>query len=76
MSTLSAGRGVVRRSAGVTAIALGAAAFAAQTPIEQTMPLVWVITGIAAGGAVITFAFLFYSIWRYRDPATRRRRYG
>ncbi len=49
---------------------------AAQTPLQQTLPLVWVLSGISIGGALITYAFLAYAIYRFRDPATRRRRYG
>jgi 4-amino-4-deoxy-L-arabinose transferase-like glycosyltransferase len=49
---------------------------AAATPLQQTLPLVWVLTGISVGGALITYAFLVYAIYRFRDPATRRRRYG
>ncbi len=53
-----------------------AAHSAAATPLQQTLPLVWVLTGISVGGALITYAFLVYAIYRFRDPATRRRRYG
>jgi hypothetical protein len=38
--------------------------------------IIWVITGIATGGAVITFAFLAYALIKFRDPATKGRRYG
>ncbi len=49
---------------------------ASQTNIEQTSPLVWVMIGISIAGAVITYGFLTYAIARFRDPATRHRRYG
>ncbi|MEM0128689.1 MAG: hypothetical protein QXG65_00770 [Thermoplasmata archaeon] len=46
------------------------------TDLAQESQIIWVITGIAAGGAAITFAFLIYAIHRFRDPATKGRRYG
>jgi heme/copper-type cytochrome/quinol oxidase subunit 2 len=49
---------------------------AGQTDLQQITPLVWVILAIAVGGAIITFAFLTYAIWKFRDPATKGRRYG
>jgi hypothetical protein len=27
-------------------------------------------------GAIITFAFLVYALWKYRDPKVKNRRYG
>jgi heme/copper-type cytochrome/quinol oxidase subunit 2 len=47
-----------------------------QTILQQVSPLIWVMIAIAAGGAIITYAFLVYAVWRYRDPSTRRRNYG
>ena len=44
--------------------------------LQLTSPLVWVMVAIGAAGAIITFAFLVYAIVKFRDPATRRRRYG
>jgi hypothetical protein len=32
--------------------------------------------GISVAGAIVTFSFLVYAVWRFRDPKTRRRRYG
>jgi hypothetical protein len=49
---------------------------AGSTDLQQISPLVWVILAIGVGGATITFAFLVYAIWKFRDPATRGRRYG
>ena len=46
------------------------------TDLAQESPIIWVITGIAAGGAVNTIAFLIYGVIRFRDPATKGRRYG
>lgn len=46
------------------------------TDLSQESAIIWVITGISAGGAAITFAFLAYAIIRFRDPKTKGRRYG
>ncbi|MGA7922974.1 MAG: hypothetical protein WCA77_03255 [Thermoplasmata archaeon] len=55
--------------------ALGTAA-ASQTPLQKTEALIWVITAISVAGALITFGFMVYALWRFRDPRTRGRRYG
>jgi len=34
------------------------------------------MVAISAGGAIITFAFLVYSLFRFRDPKVKNRRYG
>jgi hypothetical protein len=44
--------------------------------LDLTSPLVWVLIAISAAGAVVTFAFLVYAVVKFRDPATRGRRYG
>ncbi|MCI4322024.1 MAG: hypothetical protein L3K05_06955 [Thermoplasmata archaeon] len=49
---------------------------AGSTDLQQTSPLVWVMVAVSVAGALITYAFLAYAIWRYRDPHTRGRRYG
>ncbi len=46
------------------------------TDLAQESPIIWVLTGLAAGGAVITFAFLVYGVLRFRDRTTKGRRYG
>ena len=48
----------------------------AATNLSMQSQIIWVITGIATGGAIITFAFLAYALIRHRDPATKGRRYG
>jgi heme/copper-type cytochrome/quinol oxidase subunit 2 len=66
-------------AAAVAGIALGLPALAragGSTNLAETSPLVWVMIAISIGGSIITFAILVYSIWRYRDPAVRGRRYG
>lgn len=76
-------RALERRAAsGAAAFATGAGALFALpvlrgvSDLEKISPLVWVMVAISAGGAIITYAFLVYAAWRFRDPATRRRNYG
>lgn len=47
-----------------------------ESNLELTSPLVWVMIAISAAGAIVTFAFLVYAVVKFRDPATRGRRYG
>jgi heme/copper-type cytochrome/quinol oxidase subunit 2 len=63
---------------GATALLLGRLGPlpAAQTNLQQTNALVWVMVGISVAGALITFAFLVYSVWKWRDRETNQRRYG
>jgi NhaP-type Na+/H+ or K+/H+ antiporter len=49
---------------------------AGQTDLQEIAPLVWIILAISVGGAIITFGFLVYAFWKFRDPATKGRRYG
>jgi NhaP-type Na+/H+ or K+/H+ antiporter len=49
---------------------------AGQTDLQEIEPLVWVILAISVGGAIITFAFMAYAFWKFRDPTTKGRRYG
>jgi len=46
------------------------------TNLDQTNALVWVMIGIATAGAIVTFAFLTYSLWKFRDPKVKDRPYG
>jgi hypothetical protein len=46
------------------------------TDLQQTLPLVYVMLVISVIGAVITWSFLAYALWKFRDPATKGRRYG
>jgi hypothetical protein len=50
--------------------------FANESNLQLTSPLVWVMVAISAAGAIVTFGFLVYAVVKFRDPATRRRRYG
>ena len=67
-------------SAAVAAFGAGllsaGAHLSAATDLSQESQIIWVITGIAAGGTVITFAFLVYALLRFRDPSTKGKRYG
>ena len=56
--------------AGVSPFLLG------ETNLEETMPLVWTMLAISVAGALITFGVLTYALWKFRDPAMKRRRYG
>lgn len=49
---------------------------ASESNLQLTSPLVWVMIALSAAGAIVTFAFLVYAIVKFRDPATRKRRYG
>ena len=46
------------------------------TNLGQTNALVWIMIAIAAAGAIVTFAFLAYAIWKFRDPEVKGRRHG
>ncbi len=47
-----------------------------QTILQEVNPLLWTMIAISAAGAIVTFAFLVYAVWRFRDPKARKRRYG
>lgn len=47
-----------------------------ETDLQQTNALVWTMVAMSAAGAIITFAFLVYSLWKFRDPKVKNRRYG
>lgn len=49
---------------------------ASPTNLEETNAIVWVMLGISVAGAIVTFAFLVYAVWKWRDRVTNRRRYG
>lgn len=58
-------------------LALTGSAFGSgQSVLDQVSPLLWVMIAISAGGATITYGFLVYALWKFRDPSTRRRNYG
>ena len=47
-----------------------------ETDLQLTSPLLWVMLALTVAGALVTYAFLVYSVWRFRDPTTKRRRHG
>ncbi len=58
------------------ALAAGAIPASGETPLQLTEPLLWVMLALTVAGAIVTYAFLVYAVWRFRDPAARRRRHG
>ena len=62
--------------AGAMAFLLGPGPSAVQTHLQQTTPVIWVLLAISIAGAAITWGVMVYILWRFRDPATRGRRYG
>ncbi len=67
-------RGVARGAA--AALPMGALLGSGSTNLDQTNALVWIMIAIAAAGAIVTFAFLAYAIWKFRDPKVKGRRHG
>jgi hypothetical protein len=63
---------------GIGTAALGALAHigTGNTNLQQTNAVIWVLLGICVAGAIVTFAFLVYAVWKWRDPDASRRRYG
>lgn len=51
-------------------------ASAGETNLQETDPVVWVLVALSVAGAIITWGIMVYALWKFRDPATRRRRYG
>lgn len=66
---------LVVASVGPLALALSGGA-AAATDLQQTMPVVWVMTIFSVAGAAVTFGVLAWALWKFRDPSTKGRRYG
>ncbi len=62
--------------AAVPAVALAGVLASGETPLQLTNPLLWVMLALTVAGAIITYAFLVYAVWRFRDPATKGRRHG
>ena len=70
-------RGALAGGASLGALAVSGGASAGDgSVLQQVSPLVWAMIAISVGGAAITYTFLVYALWKYRDPATRRRNYG
>lgn len=58
------------------ALAVAGHVASSETNLQLTSPLVWVMLGISVAGAIVTFAYLVYAVWKFRDPTKRSRRYG
>lgn len=69
-------RGLLATGAGLGGLATAGGADASQSPLQQTTPLVWVMTAISVVGALIVYGILVWALWKFRDPATKGRRYG
>jgi hypothetical protein len=74
----SRGPPVPGAAAGLAApvLALGGAWASGETPLQLTEPLLWVMLALTVAGALVTYAFLVYAVWKFRDPTTRGRRHG
>ena len=51
-------------------------AAAGETNLQETNTLLWALIILSFAGAIIVFAIMIYALWKFRDPATKRRRYG
>lgn len=60
---------------GATVAAAGVTV-AGTTNLQQDQPLIEVMLVLSIIGAVLTWAFLVYALWKFRDPSTKGRRYG
>jgi TRAP-type C4-dicarboxylate transport system permease small subunit len=49
---------------------------ATETDLQLTTPLLWILLALSVAGALVTYAFLVYAVWKFRDPKTRGRRHG
>ncbi len=66
----------MRGALGAVAAPLAALSGTGVTNLDQTNALVWTMIGIGSAGAIVTFAFLVYALWKFRDPHAKGRRYG
>jgi hypothetical protein len=69
-------RGLTAWAGGSVLLAVLGAASAGPTNLQETSPLVWVMVAISVAGAIITWGVMVYALWKFKDPATKRRRYG
>lgn len=58
------------------ALGLGPVVASAESNLQLTTPLLWLMIAISVAGALVTFSFLVYALWKFRDPTVKRRRYG
>ncbi len=69
-------RGLTALTLFATALAASGVAAAGQTNLQETMPLLDVMFYLSVAGALITFVILVWALVKFRDPATKGRRYG
>ena len=55
---------------------VGVSPWLGETNLQMTNGILWVMTGLAVGGSIITFAFLVYAIVRFRDRKMKGHRHG
>jgi hypothetical protein len=59
-----------------TALSTLAVVASGQTNLQETNALVWILLGLSVTGAILTFGFLVYAVWKWRDREAGRRPYG
>jgi heme/copper-type cytochrome/quinol oxidase subunit 2 len=57
-------------------LSAGAVLASGSTNLDQTNGLLWAMVAISVAGSIVTFAFLVYALWKFRDPKVKNRRYG
>lgn len=72
---LAARLALVAGTGGAATAAVGVAV-AGETNVQETLPLIWAITVIAVAGAFATYFVLAWALIKFRDPATKGRKYG
>ena len=63
-------------AAAAPALALAGRIATGETNLQLTNPLLWVVMGMCVAGAIVTYAILFYAVWKFRDPKMKGRRHG
>jgi hypothetical protein len=54
----------------------GAYASSGETNLQATQNLFWILVAMSVVGAIITWGFMAYALWKFRDPKVKGRRYG
>jgi hypothetical protein len=62
--------------AGGPALSAGVWLASGSTDLAQTNGVVWAMVAISVAGSIVTFSFLVYALWKFRDPKVKNRRYG
>jgi heme/copper-type cytochrome/quinol oxidase subunit 2 len=69
-------RALLAVGAGSALVAATGPAVAGESILDQVNPLLWTMIWISVAGAALVYAILAYAVWKFRDPATKGRRYG